>query len=157
MTGWMEQFEEHRQALLRHCTRLVGPDEAEDVVQDTYLRTARYADSIRNRGALRAWLFRVASNRCLDFHRRRSRLVMLGERDPVAPVGRDIALRQIIEQLPPRERAIVLMHYSHGFGLKEIAEQLGLTHTNTRSILFRTRARMRRALCEAAAVGTGAA
>jgi RNA polymerase sigma-70 factor (ECF subfamily) len=155
--GWVEQFEEQRRALLRHCTRLVGPDEAQDVVQDTYLKAARHIGSIRNPAATRAWLFRVASNRCVDVHRRRRRLVALGDRDLVGSVGRDIALRQVIEGLSPRERAIVVMHYAHGFGLQEIAERLGLTHTNTRSILFRTRARMRIALSEAAGVATDAA
>lgn len=81
----------------------------------------------------------------------------LGDRDLVGSVGRDVALRQVIEGLSPRERAIVVMHYAHGFGLQEIAERLGLTHTNTRSILFRTRARMRIALSEAAGVVTDAA
>lgn len=63
----------------------------------------------------------------------------------------------MIERLAPRERAIVVMHYSHGNGLQEIAERLGLTHTNTRSILFRTRARMRVALSDPAGAATDAA
>lgn len=156
-TAWPDQFEAQRHALLRHCARFVGADEAQDVVQDTYLKAARHASSIRNPSAMRAWLFRVASNRCVDLHRRRSRLVALGDRDPAASAGRDVALRQMIERLSPRERAIVVMHYSHGYGLHEIAERLGLTHTNTRSILFRTRARLRVALSDPAGVATDAA
>jgi RNA polymerase sigma factor (sigma-70 family) len=127
--GWADQFEAQRHALLRHCTRLVGADEAQDVVQDTYLKAARHASSMRNPSAMRAWLFRVASNRCVDLHRRRSRLVALGDRDPAGSAGRDVALRQMVERLAPRERAIVVMYYSHGYGLGEIAEKLGLTHT----------------------------
>lgn len=156
-TSWVEQFEEQRHALLRYCTRLVGPDEAQDIVQDTYLKAERYAGAIRKPASMRAWLFRVASNACVDLYRRRRRLVALGDWDPVGSSGRDIALRQVIEGLSPRERAIVVLHYSHGFGLHEVAERLGLTHTNTRSILFRTRGRMRVALSDIAGVATDAA
>ena len=145
---WTLEFASQRDALLRHCRRLVGPDEAEDMLHETYLAAVLHADQIQRPRAVRAWLFRVATNRCLDLHRRRRRLVALGDRDPAGHPARDLGLRHEIEQLPPRARTIVVLYYAHGFGLREVADMLGLSHTNTRSILFRSRARLRETLGE---------
>ncbi|HKT03119.1 MAG TPA: RNA polymerase subunit sigma-70 [Rugosimonospora sp.] len=66
--------EAHRRELRVHCYRLIGSfDEAEDLVQETLLRAWRGRDQLEDGASLRAWLYRIATNTCLDFLRRTER------------------------------------------------------------------------------------
>src|SRR5438105_1974934 len=81
-------LEEHRRALTAYCYRMLGsPFEAEDAVQDTLLRAWRNLDRFEGRSALRSWLYRIATNVCLDMlngRERRARPMDLGPaREPV--------------------------------------------------------------------------
>jgi RNA polymerase sigma-70 factor (ECF subfamily) len=71
--------ERHRRELLVHCYRMLGslPD-AEDAVQETSLRAWRYRDSLKEGAPLRPWLYRVATNACLDAIARDERRAILG-------------------------------------------------------------------------------
>jgi RNA polymerase sigma-70 factor (ECF subfamily) len=65
------QAEAHRRELRVHCYRLTGSfDEAEDLVQETLLRAWRGRDQLEDGAVLRAWLYKIATNTCLDFLRR---------------------------------------------------------------------------------------
>src|ERR1700758_4081726 len=71
--------ERHRRELLLHCYRMLGslPD-AEDAVQEALLRAWRYRDSLKEGAPLRPWLYRVATNACLDAIARDERRAVLG-------------------------------------------------------------------------------
>jgi RNA polymerase sigma-70 factor (ECF subfamily) len=75
------QLEEHRGALTAHCRRLLGSGfEAEDAVQETFVRAWRAFDRFEGRASLRTWLHRIATNVCLDMQdatQRRARPVDL--------------------------------------------------------------------------------
>jgi RNA polymerase sigma-70 factor (ECF subfamily) len=82
-------FEQHRRELTGYCYRMLGsPVEAEDAVQDTFLRAWRGFERFEGRSALRSWLYRIATNVCLDMiggRQRRARPMDLGPaREPVA-------------------------------------------------------------------------
>src|SRR6202521_2569999 len=82
------KLEQHRAALTGYCYRMLGsPFEAEDAVQETLLRAWRGLERFEGRAALRSWLYRIATNVCLDMlegRNRRARPMDLGP--ALAPV-----------------------------------------------------------------------
>jgi len=78
--GFVELIERHRRALQLHCYRMLGNfEESEDMVQETLLRAWRKRASFEGRSSLRGWLYRIATNACLDALRQRPRQVVRHE------------------------------------------------------------------------------
>jgi RNA polymerase sigma-70 factor (ECF subfamily) len=99
------QLEEHRAELTAYCYRMLGsPFDAEDAVQDTFVRAWRGFNRFEGRAALRSWLYRIATNVCLDMlngRERRARPMDLGPaRDPLGPVGGQLPEVTWIEPIP---------------------------------------------------------
>ena len=106
-TGEWGQLEEHRRALTAHCYRMLGsPFEAEDAVQETLVRAWRGLEGFEARAALRSWLYRIATNVCLDMLKggeRRARPMDLGApRSPDGPIGDILPDATWIEPVPDR-------------------------------------------------------
>jgi RNA polymerase sigma-70 factor (TIGR02960 family) len=159
--------ERHRRELHVHCYRMLGSfDEAEDVVQETYLRAWRKRDTFSG-DKFRAWLYRIATNASLDALRRRSRhgtrvdsyadiphLQPYPDRllDEVAPsddepdavvVAREtieLAFLAAIQLLPGRQRAALIARDVLGWSAVETAELLGTSVAAANSALQRARA-----------------
>jgi RNA polymerase sigma-70 factor (ECF subfamily) len=98
-----QQLEEHRSALTAYCYRMLGsPFEAEDAVQETLVRAWRGFDRFEGRAALRSWLYRIATNVCLDMlsgRERRARPMDLGPAG--APVVENLSERPEITWIEP--------------------------------------------------------
>ena len=139
------QFAAARERLVRVCAGFVGADAADDVVHDTYLRARTRQRQLRDADLFEAWLTRIAINLCMNRHRSQRRwlekLPILARRESVAP-SRDAGLQELIEQLPSRERTLVVLHYGHGYRFDEIARMAGLSTVNARTIVFRARRRL---------------
>jgi RNA polymerase sigma-70 factor (TIGR02960 family) len=166
--------ERHRRELHVHCYRMLGSfDEAEDVVQEAFLRAWRRRDSFEPGSNLRAWLYRIATNACLDALRRsRRRLPSLHSfaevpwlqpypdrlLDEVAPsdaqpdavvVAREtieLTFLAVIQLLPPRQRAVLLLRDVLGWSAGEAAAALETSVAAANSALQRARATLRERL-----------
>lgn len=139
-------FAAARPRLVRIATSLVGADSAEDVVQDTYLTARARLGQLRDPAALDGWLARICVHRSFRIKRRGKRLQELLALVPFARVtpassGR-IELHELVEQLPPRDRAVVVLQHGYGYTLAEVAELVGISHANARKVSSRTRARL---------------
>jgi RNA polymerase sigma-70 factor (ECF subfamily) len=98
-------LEHHRRELTAYCYRMLGsPFEAEDAVQDTLLRAWRSLERFEGRSSLRSWLYRIATNVCLDMlssKERRARPMDLGDaRSPDGPIGETLPEVTWIEPVP---------------------------------------------------------
>ena len=142
--------------------KLTGNEaDADDVVQDTYVRAFRGLRRFRGDAAFSTWLYRIASNCASSFMARRSRqrCDALVEADDIAETDPDhdpslqaeaSTLRQTIEraleQLPQRLRAVVVLKHLEDLSHREIAERLGISESATKVRLHRARNTLRRLL-----------
>src|SRR5687768_5239034 len=105
--GTEQRLEQHRSELTAYCYRMLGSSfDAEDAVQETLVRAWRGLDRFEGRAALRSWLYRIATNVCLDMlngKERRARPMDLGPaRSADAPVGGVLPEATWIEPIPDR-------------------------------------------------------
>lgn len=138
------RFERARPRVLAVARSILGAEGADDIVQDTYLAARSRIDQLRDASALDRWLARIAENLCYQVLRRSALHDRHQARIVDSPPVSDPALRDLIERLPLRQRAIVVLHYAHGYSLEEVARMLSLSYPNTRALLSRTRRRMYR-------------
>jgi RNA polymerase sigma-70 factor (ECF subfamily) len=156
--------ERHRPELHRHCVRLLGsPAEAEDAVQETFLRAWRSLQSFCNGTSPRAWLYRIATNACFDLlAKRRSAVASLdGTPEPVAPCEQEpdavviaketveVALLTAIRHLPARQHTSLVMRDLLRWSADETATALSTTVPATNSAVQRARGGLRSHLAPA--------
>jgi RNA polymerase sigma-70 factor (TIGR02960 family) len=162
--------EHHRRELHVHCYRMLASfDDAEDAVQETFLRAWRNRDGFEGTSLVRAWLYRIATNVCLDMVRRSSRQVTRMRSfaevpwlqpypdrllDQVAPsdvqpdavvVEREtieLAFLAAMQVLPPRQRAALIVRDVLGWPARETASLLQTSVAAANSALQRARATM---------------
>jgi len=134
-----------RERLVRICAGFVGATIAEDVVHDAFIRGRARRHQLRDEDRFEPWITRVAIRICLDRKESGRRLLdaLLRIRGPARDLGRDAGLRELVEELPPREWTVVVLHYGHGYRLEEIAEMSGQSAGSVRSVIFRARRRLR--------------
>ncbi|HEX6472071.1 MAG TPA: RNA polymerase subunit sigma-70, partial [Streptosporangiaceae bacterium] len=163
--------ERHRRELHVHCYRMLASfDEAEDAVQETLLRAWRGRDTFDGGPLLRAWLYRIATNVCIDMRRRTSRrlpamrsfaevpwLQPYPDRllDEIAPsdeqpdavaVDREtieLTFLAALQLLPPRQRAALIVRDVLGWPAGETASLLDTSVAAANSALQRARATLR--------------
>jgi RNA polymerase sigma-70 factor (ECF subfamily) len=177
-SGVAEQLEQYRRELTGYCYRMLGSAfDAEDAVQETLVRAWRGIDNFEGRSSLRSWLYRIATNVCLDTlggSQRRARPMDLGpawsasapvltslpEATWVTPVPDDrilaadgdpadvalaresirLAFVTALQQLPPRQRAVLILREVLSWSAAEVADLLDTTTASVNSALQRARA-----------------
>jgi RNA polymerase sigma-70 factor, ECF subfamily len=103
------ELEQYRPNLTGHCYRMLGSVfDADDAVQETMVRAWRNLDDFEGRAALRSWLYRIATNVCLDFIAERKRRARPIEEGPAGAVGDELVRRPAGEWLEPIPDAAVI-------------------------------------------------
>ena len=127
--AFRELTERHRRELLVHCYRMLGSlDDADDAVQETLLRAWRRLDTFEGRSSVRAWLYRIATNICLDALDHRSRRMLpdalVAPADPRRPPDPDdletpwlqpipSALLEVADSDPLADPAVAVVRREH--------------------------------------------
>ncbi|MFM7616658.1 MAG: sigma-70 family RNA polymerase sigma factor [Actinomycetes bacterium] len=171
-----EMTREYMPALYSHALRLTrNPTDAEDLVQETYLRAYRGFPGYQEGGNLRAWLFRIATNAYINSYRARQRRPEMRDLDGMeewalhgamgglekARAARtaeiealdampDDAVKQALEDLPDVFRQAVLLADVDGFSYREIAEITDVPIGTVMSRLHRGRRKLEEALFDLA-------
>ena len=163
--AFRELVERHSRAVFRVAYRVTGRvEDAEDVVQETFLKAYRQLDRFEARANFRTWLHRIATNCAVDLLRARPKREVAEEpetleRAPGTPVGempppeRSLLGVQITERLTSAmtlltemERATFTLRHFEGLSIEEIAGMLGLKTGATKHSIFRAVRKVRREL-----------
>ena len=132
---------------------------ADDVVQETFLRAQASLDVLRESEKLRAWLFRIAHNLCMDHLRSRRSSCVESDADPES-AGREASrvehdleraemsscVRAKVDSLPATDRAVILLYDLKELSQQEIADVLGIEVGTVKVRLHRARKKLRAVL-----------
>jgi RNA polymerase sigma factor (sigma-70 family) len=154
--GFSALIAEVRPALHRYCSRMTGSvADGEDVVQESIVRAYAMMESVREPTLFRAWIFRVAHNRAIDFLRGYGRRhveplddaaeIRAEGADPDAALTQGEAVRAAVSrflELPPLPRSAVILKDVLEYPLSEIASILGITLAAAKAALHRGRSRL---------------
>jgi RNA polymerase sigma-70 factor (ECF subfamily) len=150
--AFLETIAHLRPSLHRYCARMTGSVmDGEDVVQEALFDAYRKLDKFDDSRPLKPWLFRIAHNRCIDFLRERgvraeaetAAMVPDAVEPAEAPVlGLGRAVEHLVINLPPKERACVLLKDVLDYSLEEIAELVDSTVAGVKAALNRGRAKL---------------
>ena len=181
--AFRELTDPYRRELQLHCYRILGStQDAEDLVQETLLAAWRSLETFEGRASVRSWLYRIATNRCLNALRARSRrpqevqamddfptptrrtepvwlepypdalLDEIPDRSP-GPDARyearesvELAFIVALQQLPPRQRVVLVLSDVLGFRIAEVADMLNTGEASVKGALQRARATLRERL-----------
>ena len=161
--------ERHRRALQVHCYRMLANyEDSQDLTQETFLRAWNKRESFKGHATLRTWLYRIATNACLDFLEKRNDRTpvpaelpgagsevrylqpypdrMLPEDPQESVVAREtieLAFIVAVQHLPPRQRAAFILRDVLGWPASKAADALELTVASVTSALQRARVTMR--------------
>ncbi len=171
--AFRELFEKHARAIVNFSYQFVGSRaRAEELTQEVFLQLYRAAPRYEPQARFTTWLYRIATNTCLNEARRPERRFATrplehrqdeaGERaeiifaDPDAERGDDALagreledrIRQVLAELPGQQRAALLMSRVDGMSYREVAEALECSESAVKSLVFRATATMRKQLAE---------
>lgn len=165
ITGLQVLFELHRLKAYNLSWRMLGtPQDAEDALQEVFLKVFDRIKNYRGDSAFSTWLYRMTTNHCLDLLRRRKIITFLGfENAPEAEDKRasakaiDLGLSPVVakalEKLPDKQKACLLMRETEELSYEDIARALNLSLGSVKSNIHRAKAFLKEYL-EKAGVST---
>jgi len=153
-------FETHKDRVYSIALRYAGDSAAAmDIAQDTFLKLLSTIRQFRGDSTFESWLYRLVVNSCLDYHRKRRRLLPLVDdmldvlRAPREGALHDLLreeqedrVQQVVAQLPEEQRIVVVLRYTEGLSYEEIADVLGCRRGTVASRLNRAHKALERRL-----------
>lgn len=163
-------FKEYGRKIINFCYRFCGDLElAEELAQEAFLRVYKAAPRYRADARFSTWIFRIATNVCLNemrkarYNSKTESLDILANTDGVRKLAEiedrshhpqallesqetDHLVHQAIMNLPEKQRAALLLRIHHGFSYQEIGEQIRVSENGVKTLIHRGRQRLRQAL-----------
>jgi RNA polymerase sigma factor (sigma-70 family) len=137
-------YDEHRGEIFAFLVRRLGRERAEDAFQETFLRALRAYSKLRHAEHLRAWAYTIASRIAIDEHRRPRADADLPELASLDGRPAFAQLEHLADELPPTERAAVVLRYGYDLDYAEIGAALGSNATAARQAASAGIRRLRR-------------
>jgi RNA polymerase sigma-70 factor (ECF subfamily) len=139
---WRAIYERYAGEIARYLMKLTAePDGAKDLMQETFMRAIERQDQLRDRAAVRPWLYRIATNLAVSSMRRRQLRARLSfvraeHPDPALSVPEVDQVRAALRSIAPKQAACLILR-ERGFSRREIATICGLTEDGAKSRLAR--------------------
>jgi RNA polymerase sigma-70 factor (ECF subfamily) len=133
------------------ASRLPDPDDADDILQEVFLRIHTRLETVRDMDKLESWIYQIARNSITDYYRSRRKLVELAADLPVedehheedASESLAPSIQEIVQALPdPYREALILTEYQ-GLSQKELADRLGISLSGAKSRVQRARQKIK--------------
>ena len=164
-------YDEYYQRIVQYLTRIVGPNDAEDIAQDVFDKINSGLGGFQGKSKLSTWIYRIATNTMIDRLRSAAykhatvNSAIENAADPKAqsvwgdqkpPATDQVVIRkemsecvnEFIDNLPPDYKTVIVLSELEGLAIKEIAEVLGISLNNVKTRLHRARAKLKAALNE---------
>lgn len=145
--------------LYNHIRKMIGNDEdSKDILQEVFISVYKKIDGFREESSLKTWLFRIASNKTIDFLRREKRFkaeelpeTLNAKSNPLKYTERSLKKELIniaLSKLKDEEREIVILKELDGFTFKEIAEIKDLPENTVKTKLYSSLKKLRKIILE---------
>jgi RNA polymerase sigma factor (sigma-70 family) len=124
-------LENHRDVVYRFLLFSVGPDTADDCLQETFIAALRAYPRLEDGSNLRAWVLTIAHRKAIDAHRGRARRPVpsaeLPERPSPAPTVPDPGLWEAVGELPPKQRAAIVLRFVSDLPFRQVGRILDIS------------------------------
>ncbi|MBZ0093446.1 MAG: RNA polymerase sigma factor SigZ [Sulfuricellaceae bacterium] len=153
---------EYKTRLRAYVARRVGePDVVDDILQEVFLKAYKNLHTLKVRGSVAPWLYRIASNVIVDHYRSQKPWTDLPEalavpeqkQDPIAELA--TCLQPLIDDLPEIYRSALTLSEIDGLSQKEVAARLGISYSGAKSRIQRGRDQLRQRLHDCCVIETG--
>ncbi len=152
--AWNLVFSQWHRRLFRYLyCHLPSKEDAEDVLSETFVAAVKSINNFDGQVAFATWLYAVAHNKTVDFWRRHRDtdeipLTLMASENDI-----DLDFKQALRRLPPQAQEVLILRYSEGLSVTEIAVIMKKTYKSVESLLSRARVAFRQALIESGYLG----
>lgn len=146
--AWFSLIKRYESAVYNYAVRMTGSrDDGLDLMQEIFISVFRNLDSYRGEGAFKAWMFRIAHYRCVEFYRKKKDLSSLDDvpervdtnscpDDALLSSESDSRIVMAMQNLSVNQKAVVELKFFGQFTFDEIAQQLSISSNTAKSRLY---------------------
>lgn len=146
--AWFALIKRYESSIYQYGIRMTGnPHDAADLMQDVFIAVFKSLGNYRGDGSFKAWLYRIAHFRCIEFYRRKRPDLGLDDAPEVEceaatpehsafTDATNVQLTSAMQRLPLAQRAIIELKFFGQFTFEEIADQLGISSNTVKSRLY---------------------